>query len=173
MSFLLNKNCDGYLAGPTGERNLKLTNLLFVDDLKTYAPNKETATKQLEVITKFSQDIGMTFGADKCAYICIERGKRKSMGESIEINGLKLDELKEEDSYKYLGVDEDIAYRGDLNKDRVRKEYFNRINKIWKSELYNKNKILAHNILSSLWHSAYLTGLKRKLNRSTLKPGNC
>ena len=76
-------------------------------------------------------------------------GKRKSMGESIEINGLKLDELKEEDSYKYLGVDEDIAYRGDLNKDSVRKEYFNRTNKIWKSELYSKNKILAHNIFAN------------------------
>ena len=71
----------------------------------------------LEVITKFSQDIGMEFGADKCAYINIERDKRKMIGEIIEINGLRLEELEEEDSYKYLGLDEDIAYKGNLKKD--------------------------------------------------------
>ena len=52
------------------------------------------------------------------------------IGETIEMNGLQLEELEEEDSYQYLGLDEEIAYKGNLNKDRVRKEYFNRINKI-------------------------------------------
>ena len=149
LSHLLNKKCEGYSAGPTNNRTLKLTHLLFVDDLKTFAPNKEVAIKQLEVITEFSQDIGMKFGVDKCAYIYIERGKRKTIGECIEINGLPLNELKDHDTYKYLGLDEDIAYKGELNKDRVRKEYFNRVNKIWKSELYSKNKIIAHNIFAN------------------------
>ena len=108
------KYCDGYKAGPTGQRNLKITNLLFVDDLKTYAPNKETAIHQLEVITKFSQDIGMKFGADKCSYINIERGKRKMIGEIVERNGLQLVEIEEENFYKYLGLDKDFAYKGNL-----------------------------------------------------------
>ena len=149
LSFLLNRECEGYLAGPTGERHLKLTNLVFVDDLKTYAHNKETAMHQLDIITRFSQDIGMKFGADKCAYIYIERGKRVTCGESVEMNGLQMSEMKENDSYKYLGLDEDIAYKGDMNKDRVKKEYFNRISKIWKSELFSKNKVLAHNIFAN------------------------
>ena len=38
----------------------KINHLLFVDDLRPYAPNKETAEKQLQVITKFNNDIGMT-----------------------------------------------------------------------------------------------------------------
>ena len=105
----------------------KLTTYMFVDDLKTYAPNKETAGKQLQVITKFTNDIGMTFGADKCAFLYIERGQRKTLGDTIHVNGLELTELVENDSYKYLGCDEDISYKGDLNKKRVKKEYFNRI----------------------------------------------
>ena len=149
LSHLLNNKCDGYLAGPTGNRTMKLTHLLFVDDLKTFAPNKETAIEQLEVITEFSQNIGMKFGADKCACIYLERGKRKEIGESIEINGLQMTELKDHDTYKYLGLDEDIAYKGDLNKDRVKKEYFNRVKKIWKSELFSKNKVIAHNIFAN------------------------
>ena len=148
LSFLLDKTCNGYLAGTTGNRTTKINHLLFVDDLKTYAPNKETALKQLQLITTFTNDIGMTFGTDKCAYLYIERGQRKTLGETITLNGLQLNELVDNDSYKYLGCDEDIAYRGNLNKERVTKEYFNRVRKIWKSELYSKNKIIAHNIFA-------------------------
>ena len=105
----LDNTCNGYLTGPPNARTTKINHLLFVDDLKTYAPNKETAEKQLQVITKFTNDIGMTFGADKCAYLYIERGQRKTLGDTMHVNGLKLTELVENDSYKYLGCDEDIS----------------------------------------------------------------
>ena len=39
------------------------------------------------------------------------------------MNGIKINELKEHDSYKYLGADEDISYKGEINKERVTKEY--------------------------------------------------
>ena len=70
----------------------------------------------------------------------IERGQRKTLGDTINVNGLELTELIENDSYKYLGCDED--------KERVKKEYFNRVRKIWKSELYSRNKVMAHNIFA-------------------------
>ena len=144
----LDKTCIGYLTGPPNARTTKINHLLLVDDLKTYVPNKETAEKQLQVIMEFTNDIGMTFGADKCAYLYIERGQRKTLGDSIHVNGLELTELVENDSHKYLGCDEDISYKGDLNKERVKKEYFNRVRKIWKSELYSRNKVMAHNIFA-------------------------
>ena len=105
----------------------KLTTYMFVDDLKPYALNKETAEKQLQVMTKLTNDIDMTFGADKCTYLYIERGQRKTLGDTIHVNGLELTELVENDSYKYLGCDEDISQKCDLNKERVKKEYFNRV----------------------------------------------
>ena len=61
------------------------------------------------------------------------------------MDGLKISELQDIDSYKYLGADECVAYRGTLNKDRVVKEYIKRIRKIWKSELSARNKVIAHN----------------------------
>ena len=148
LSHLLDKPCNGYLRGPPNARTTKIKHLLFVDDLKTYAPNKETGEKQLQVISKFTNDIGMTFGADKCAYLYIERGQRKTLGDTIHVNGLELTEVVENDSYKYLGCDEDFSYKGDLNKARVKKEYFNRVRKIWKSELYSRNKVMSHNIFA-------------------------
>ena len=47
LSHLLDTTCNGYLAGPPNTRTTTINHLLFVDDLKTYAPNKETAEKQL------------------------------------------------------------------------------------------------------------------------------
>ena len=48
----------------------------------------------------------------------------------------------------YLGQDENISYVGPINKDRVKKEYTKRINKIWTSELSVYNKHIAHNAFS-------------------------
>ena len=61
------------------------------------------------------------------------------------MNGLEISELKDGDSYKYLGLDEDIHYDGTLNKEKVTKEYYRRVRKIWSSELYSKNKVHAYN----------------------------
>ena len=66
LSFLLIKNSDGYMVGESNERTVSLSHLVCVDDLKTYAKNLPDALKQLEIITTFSNDIGMSFGADKC-----------------------------------------------------------------------------------------------------------
>ena len=145
LSFLLNKNSEGYMIGSSNERTLPLTHLVFVDDLKTFASNLKDALQQLEIITKFSNDIGMSFGSDKCAYMHIQNGKRKVRGEKIMMNGLELNELEINESYKYLGQDEDISYKGELNKEKVIKEYFRRVRKIWATELYSHNKVMAYN----------------------------
>ena len=102
----------------------------------------------LDIITTYSRDIGMKFGEDKCACVLIIRGKRKSGNGPIEINGLKVRELKDEEEYKYLGQDESVGYNGPLNKEHVVKEYKKRVRKIWSSALYSNNKVTAHNTLA-------------------------
>ena len=49
---------------------------------------------------------------------------------------------------KYLGQDEDIGFNDTLNKDRVTKEYFQRVRKMWSSELYANNKVTSHSIFA-------------------------
>ena len=41
-----------------------------------------------------------------------------------------------------------VGYNAELNKERVVKEYFKRVRKIWRSELYGNNKVIAHNIFA-------------------------
>jgi hypothetical protein len=145
LSFLLNKQGGGYKAGKPKQRHCQITHLLFVDDLKTYAGSKEEALRQLHLITRFTSDIGMKFGSEKCAYINIEKGQIRSLGSKVSANDLQLSELTSDEPYKYLGIDEDIRYRGELTKSRVRSEYISRVRKIWNSNLHGRNKVLAHN----------------------------
>ena len=61
------------------------------------------------------------------------------------MNNLTIKSVKEGDTYKYLGIDENISYHGSINKERVSKEYFTRTRKIWSSELIAYNKVVGHN----------------------------
>ena len=76
LSFLLHKP-QGCACGK--HRNYNVTHNFLVDDLKLYASSINTAKKQLNLVTAFSKDTGMTFGDDKCAYRQIKNGKTSSM----------------------------------------------------------------------------------------------
>ena len=61
------------------------------------------------------------------------------------MNGTKIQPIKENMTYKYLGVDENVSYNGSLNKDRILSEYFKRVRKMWCKELSGYDKYIAHN----------------------------
>ena len=62
-SFLL-ESADGYKLGKL-EPKENLSHLFFIDDLKLYAINMDTA--KLLLVTTFTKDVGMSFGKQKCA----------------------------------------------------------------------------------------------------------
>ena len=76
VSYL--NQADGYKMGDREKREKNSTHLLFVDDMKLYANSRAKALYLLDIVTTFSRDIGMAFGEDKCGYIYIEKGKKKS-----------------------------------------------------------------------------------------------
>lgn len=50
--------------------------------------------------------------------------------------------------YKYLGIDENASCEGPPNKNRVTREYYSKLRKIWESELSYYNKTIYHNAFS-------------------------
>ena len=100
LSVLLHK-LQGYACGK--HKNYNVTHNFFVDDLKLYASSINTAKKQLDLVTAFSKDTGITFGDDKCAYQQIQNGKLLQYTKNLEINQLSIKPMKEGDTYKYLG----------------------------------------------------------------------
>ena len=62
----------------------------------------------------------MKFGESKCAYLMIEREKQKYRTGILEMNGTKIQPIKDYMTYKYLSVGENVSYNGSLNKNRIR-----------------------------------------------------
>ena len=87
----------------------------------------------------------MDFRIDKCAYMKVVKGKQVSNLKPLEINDIVIQPVEEGDTYKYLGQDENINFDGPINKERVTKEYFTRVRKLWNSELSAYNKVITHN----------------------------
>ena len=121
----------------------KISHLLYMDDLKTYARNDNEQKKLLDTVKTFSDDIKMEFGLDKCAKATFKKGKL------TETSSIKLDinttikELEQEESYKYLGINEGDGIQHSQMKEKIRKEYYRRVRLVLKSELNAANRIQA------------------------------
>ena len=90
----------------------------------------------------------MVFADSKCAFLAIDKGKIVESHEVIVINGTAIKSLKDGDSCKYLGQDENVGYVGPLNKACVTSEYKKRVRKIGSNELSVYNKHIAHNFFA-------------------------
>ena len=141
LSFMLGQ-LKGYSFGD--DRKSKVTHN-FIDDLKLFASNEIDIKKLLDLVTTFSRDIYMDFGIDKCAYMKVVKGKQVSNMQPLEMNDIVIQPIGEGDTCKYLGQNGNINFDAPINKERVTKEYFTRVRKIWTSELSAYNKVIAHN----------------------------
>ena len=77
----------------------------------------------------------MEFGLDKCAKATFKRGK---LTETFDIQldtDTCIKELEQENTYKYLGVDEGDGIQHAKMKEKVRKEYYRRVRMVLKTEL--------------------------------------
>ena len=119
-----------------------------MDDLKLFADSDSNLNKLLNVVHKFSNDIGMDFGLDKCAKCTLKKGK-KAATENFELeNGSSIADLSEDSSYKYLGIEENAGIEHKAMRDKITTQYFKRLKAICKTELTPKNKIQAINQLA-------------------------
>jgi hypothetical protein len=68
----LNKLSTGYEKQTT---KIKISHLLYIDDLKVTAKSEEEIQKRIQTVKIFSDDIHMEFGLQKCDKITFKRGK--------------------------------------------------------------------------------------------------
>ncbi|KAF2889565.1 hypothetical protein ILUMI_16608, partial [Ignelater luminosus] len=117
LTYELNRLNCGYQMK---NENVKVSNLLYMDDLKIFGQNERELTKEVKVILTYSTDIGIEVG-DSDLII----------------------ELGENETYEYLGINETRGIDETEVKDRSRREYIKRVNKVLKGELNSRNKMLA------------------------------
>ena len=66
IGMLIDKS-KGYKMGQPGERSIKRTHSLFMDDLKLYQEDEQTLELVHDTIVQASLDTGARYGVKKCA----------------------------------------------------------------------------------------------------------
>ncbi|KAI5721426.1 hypothetical protein M8J77_020648 [Diaphorina citri] len=90
----------------------------------------------------------MEFGVEKCAKAIVQRGKLV-ITENIKINEeMEIKQLEQDNTYKYLGIEESNEIECEKMKKLIEKEYKRRLRMILSSELNARNKIQALNTLA-------------------------
>ena len=91
------------LGNHISKNTAKISNLLYMDDLKLYRKSTTALESLLNTVRIFNNDISMEFGLDKCATLAITKGKvteTEGMNQPNNyIKGLNIDE-----TYKYQGI---------------------------------------------------------------------
>jgi hypothetical protein len=142
LSHNLRKQNLGYQMEARNKDSPKVSHLLYMDDLKLYAPNEDHLKRQVHLVAEFTQDICMDFGLDKCAKITLKKGKPVH-SQDLEVQNYTIQNLNNEESYKYLGIEESNEIHHKNMKIKIKNEYIHRVKKILKTQLNNKNIISA------------------------------
>ena len=93
--------------GPPGQRLVKRTHSLFIDDLKTYQESHELLGAVNEMLFKASKDTWACYGVNKRAEIVFQRG-RMMLAEGLEVLQEKMRSLDpdQNETYKFLGIEQ-------------------------------------------------------------------
>ena len=100
LTLVLRRLKQGYSFG---KGKLRLNHLLFMDDLNLYGSSESDIDSLVKTTKLVTEDIGMSFGIDKCGVLALKRGKECryegiDLGEGVVINQIEIE------GYKYLGI---------------------------------------------------------------------
>ena len=145
VCLMLNES-RGYRMGPPGQRLVKRTHSLFIDDLKTYQESHELLCAVNEMLVKASKDTGACYGVNKCAEMVFQRG-RMVLAEGLEVLQEKMRSLDpdQNETYKFLGIEQGKKIDKEKAFERVTTEMEKRLKSLTELELYDKNLIRAIN----------------------------
>ena len=138
LNHILRKCTGGYKLSRSQE---KINHLMYTDDIKLFTKNEEELETLIHDVRIYNQDIGMEFGIEKCALLVMKSGKRH-MTDGMELpNHGKIITLREEETYKYLGILEAVTIKQVEMKDKIRREYLRRTRKLLETKLSSRNLI--------------------------------
>jgi hypothetical protein len=124
LTNLLNSTGYGFNIRLNNTTLSKLNHLLYMDDIKLYASKKNHILSLLTITENFSNDIGMSFGIDKCKMQSICRGHYEHL--------------------EYITQEGEII-KNSIIKENLEKQFYLRIKSILKSKLNGNNLIKAVN----------------------------
>ena len=168
------RSTEGYSlsSSPT----LKITHVLFVDDLKTYHKSESKAAVISSKLKQMFSDIGLEWGLGKCAAVNIKRGKIGQEQTQMPISHTEfIPLLQNSDHYKFLQKQENATRLEEIVTRESSKEYLRRCAVIWSSPLtIPRKRASADNfavpaVQYQMWSSMWRMEDIKKLDRDTRK----
>ena len=144
---ILLQHSRGYRMGEPGNRVVKRTHSLFVDDLKVYQESHKALKIVNEIIVQASHDTGACYGVSKCAEIICQNGKMVR-GEGLQVleERMKTMNPDKNEIYKFLGIEQADGINTKAVYKRVKEEVTKRVKMLTKTELNDANLIKAINM---------------------------
>lgn len=177
LSTILNEVRDiGYkIKGNNIQYNI--THLMYMDDIKLYAPNIEKLKNLLKIVETYSNDIKMEFGINKCKLQNITKGKFKVVTPYTTQDERDIEQLQPDELYKYLGMMQSKKTEHSKIKDEITKNFSTRLKKLMKTHLNSRNltkaintfaiPILTYSFGIINWSNTDIEALERKI-RTTM-----
>ena len=92
---------------------------MYMDDVKLFTKYEKELEIRTQTMRIYSDDIGMEFGIEKYAVLIMKSGKQQ-MTEGIELpNQEKIRTLRENKTYKYLGILEADTIKQAKMKEKI------------------------------------------------------
>ena len=164
---------EGYrLSRPISQ---KVTDLLYIDDLKIYAASQGKLQVVMRDARMTMEDIGLAWNERKCAVAHVKRGKLETSDGLIIREEDVIESLKEGSQYKFLGVLESVNHEDNRVLQNAEKVYMDRLSVIWSSPLSDYNKVLATNqfalpaLTYFMWTQVWTIADLQRLDRVTRK----
>ena len=156
--------------------NTKITDLLYVDDLKVYAASEAKLKVVLREVQAAMGDIGLLWNERKCVVVNVKRGCLQELAPGLKIDEQQLiKSLKEDSQYKFLGVLESIKQEDSLVLESAARVYLQRLSVIWSSPLSDHHKVVATNqfalpvLVYFMWTQVWPITELQRLDRESRK----
>lgn len=140
-------NALNRIGNESAINNIKITHLLYMDDIKIYSPSPSGLKKLVRKTEQFSNDIRMCFGLSKCRTNAL-KGGRWEEAEDFRLlqrtGGGIISAMHKNEHYKYLGY----AQARGIDDTAVKKELLKTFEDKLKAVL--KTKLSAINIVTAV-----------------------
>ena len=124
------RSTEGY--GLSSSPTLKITHVLFADDLKTYHKSENKAAIIILKLKQMFGDIGLEWGLRKFAAVNIKREKTAQDQTPMPISHIEfIPLLQNSDQYKFLEKQENATYIEEIVMREASKEYLHHCAVIW------------------------------------------
>ena len=90
-------------------------------DLKLLGRSESDSKNEIKIVQRISKDINMNFGLEKCARICLKRGRVQSKVHIESTFDNEIQELDPRKAYKCLGIEESFDIQHKNEKEKLKK----------------------------------------------------